>query len=164
MVARERLTKTPKFGIKNALFGYFWARISKNYCHIWNQLPRICLIAKFLRKAKMPKCGIKNALFGYFWPKISYLGILGRNFEKTIVIFEISTLKFVYLENFTKKQNCLNLGQKMPDLGILGARVWKQYCHIWNQHPGICLIAKFLENTEMRKFGTRNALFGYFFG
>ena len=120
MVARERLTKTPKFGIKNALFGYFWARISKNYCHIWNQLPRICLIAKFLRKAKMPKCGIKNALFGYFWPKISYLGILGRNFEKTIVIFEISTLKFVYFQNFTKKQKCLNLRPKMPDLCIFG--------------------------------------------
>ena len=26
--------KMPKFGTKNALFGYFWARILKNYCHI----------------------------------------------------------------------------------------------------------------------------------
>ena len=25
----------PKFGPKSALFGYFWARISKNYCHIF---------------------------------------------------------------------------------------------------------------------------------
>ena len=24
----------PKFGTKNALFGYFWARILKNCCHI----------------------------------------------------------------------------------------------------------------------------------
>ena len=45
---------------------------------------------------------------------------LGKNFKKTIVRFEISTLKFVYLQNFTKKQKCLNLGPKMPDLCIFG--------------------------------------------
>ena len=38
--------KTSKFGIKNTLLEYFWATISKNYCHISNQLPRICLVAK----------------------------------------------------------------------------------------------------------------------
>ena len=58
-----------KFGIKNALFGYFWTRILKNYCHIWNQLPPICLIAKFSRKTKMSKFGTKYALFGYFWAR-----------------------------------------------------------------------------------------------
>ena len=58
----------------------------------------------------MPKFGTKNALSGYF----------GKIFRKTIVIFEISTLKFAYLQNFTKKQNFLNLRPKMPDLGILG--------------------------------------------
>ena len=45
---------------------------------------------------------------------------LGKNFKKTIVRFEISTLKFVYLQNFTKKQKCLNLGPKTPDLGNFG--------------------------------------------
>ena len=35
-------TEMPKFGPKNALFGYFWARNLKNYCHmgctkVWNQ-------------------------------------------------------------------------------------------------------------------------------
>ena len=29
-----------QFGPK--LFGYFWARIFKSYCHIWNQHPQIC--------------------------------------------------------------------------------------------------------------------------
>ena len=29
------------FLTKNALFGYFWARIQKNYCHIWNSTPKI---------------------------------------------------------------------------------------------------------------------------
>ena len=47
-----------------------------------------------------------------------YLGFFGQEF-KTIVIFEISTLRFAYLQNFMKKQNCLNFGPKMPDLGIL---------------------------------------------
>ena len=51
-------------------------------------------------------------------PKMPYLGILGKNFKKTIFRFEISTLKFVYLQNFTEKQKCLNSGPKMPDLGI----------------------------------------------
>ena len=49
------------------------------------------------------------------------LGIFRQEFlKKTIVIFEISTRKFVYLQNFTRKQKCLNLGPKMPDLGTLG--------------------------------------------
>ena len=45
---------------------------------------------------------------------------LGENFKKTIVRFEISTLKFVYLQNFMKKQKCLNLGPKTPNLGNFG--------------------------------------------
>ena len=53
--------------------------------------------------------------------KMPYLGMFGQELKKkTIVIFEISTLKFVYLQNFTKKQKSLNLGPKMPDLWIFG--------------------------------------------
>ena len=33
--------KILEFGTKNAWFGYFWARILKIYCHIWNQHPQI---------------------------------------------------------------------------------------------------------------------------
>ena len=32
----------PKFGTKNALFGFFQTRIFKNYCQIWNQHPQLC--------------------------------------------------------------------------------------------------------------------------
>ena len=53
------------------------------------------------------------------------LGIFGLEFENNIVIFEISTLQFVYLQNFTKKQKCLNLGPKMPYLGIFGLEFLK---------------------------------------
>ena len=55
-----------------------------------------------------------------FHPKCLISVFLGKHFKKNIVRFEISTLKFVYLQNFTKKQKCLNLGPKMPDLCILG--------------------------------------------
>ena len=67
-----------KFGIKipylgnltqNPLFEYFWTRSLKNYCHIWNQHPQICLTAKFCEK-KCLNLGQKNVLFAYFWAKI----------------------------------------------------------------------------------------------
>ena len=45
---------------------------------------------------------------------------------------------------------------------FLGKNLKKVYCHIWNQHPQICLFAKLLEKTKMPKFGTKNAWFGYF--
>ena len=38
------------FLTENALFGYFWGRISKQYCHISNQHSRICVIAKIQRR------------------------------------------------------------------------------------------------------------------
>ena len=86
LIAKFReIIKIPKVGTKNAWFGYFWAGIWKQYFHIWNKHRRICLIAKFRKKSKLPEFGTK----------IAYLGSLGYNFKSTIVIFEISTLKFV---------------------------------------------------------------------
>ena len=56
-------------------------------------------------------------------PKLPLIWVfLSNNFKKTIVIFEVGTLKLVYLQNFTKKQKCLNLELKMPDLGIFGLK------------------------------------------
>ena len=49
-----------------------------------------------------------------------YLGVFGLEFQKTIFIFEISTLEFVKLQKFVKNLKWLNLGQQMPYLGILG--------------------------------------------
>ena len=51
----------------------------------------------------------KNVLFGYFCAKIK---------EKTIAIFEITTLKLFYVQNVVKKQKYLNLGTKIPVCGI----------------------------------------------
>ena len=69
---------------------------------------------------KVPKFGTKKALFGYFDQKCLIWVFLGKNFKKPFAIFEISTLKFVYLQNFTKKQRYLNLGPKLPALCIFG--------------------------------------------
>ena len=79
----QKKKKRLNLGLKMPYFilGYFWARILKIYCHIWNQHPRTCLIAKFREKMKMPKFGTKNALFGYLWDRIL----------KNFVIFKIST-------------------------------------------------------------------------
>ena len=102
--------KFPIFGTKNALFGYFWARILKKYCHIWNQCPHICLIASFWEKAKLCNFATKNALFGYFWDREL----------RTIVIFQVSILKYVKYQNFAKKQNFRTLVPKMFYLSIFG--------------------------------------------
>ena len=61
---------------------------------------------------------------------MTYLGIFDqkfliwvfwdKRFKKTIVKFKISLFKLAYLQSFTKKQKCLNLGPKMPDLFIFG--------------------------------------------
>ena len=56
---------------QKCLIWVFWGRISKNYCHTWNQHPQISLLAKFCEKTKMPKFGTKTSLFGYFWGRIS---------------------------------------------------------------------------------------------
>ena len=100
------LTFTPK----NALFGDFRTEIRKSYCHISNQRPQICLIAKFSAITKILKFGTKNALFRCF----------GQQFRKTIVIFEISALKFALVQMLVKKWKPLNLGPIMPDLRVLG--------------------------------------------
>ena len=50
----------------------------------------------------------------------------------------------------------------MAYFGIFGLEFEKKYCHILNQHPQIGLIAKFHEIIKMAKFGSKNALFGYF--
>ena len=48
-----------------------------------------------------------------------HLGIFGLEFEKTIIMFEISTL-CVTAKFRKKKHKCLNLGPKRPYLGTFG--------------------------------------------
>ena len=63
-------TKMPKFATKKALFASFWTQIWKQYCHIWDQHSRICLIETFLGKVKMPTFLAKNAVLDIFFVTI----------------------------------------------------------------------------------------------
>ena len=58
----------------------------------------------------MAKNGSKNALFEFFW----------LEFPNAIAIFEISTLEFVELQDFTKKEKTLNMGLTTTYLGFFG--------------------------------------------
>ena len=159
-----------KFGTKNVLFGYFWATILNNYCHIWNQHLRISVIAKFCEETKLPKYGIKNALFGYFWQKCLIWVFLGKIFRKAIVIFKISTLKFVKLRNFTKKQKYINLGPKMPDLGIFGLEFENNIVIFEISILEFAYLQNFVKKQKCLNLGskmrwvflTKNTVFGYF--
>ena len=75
------------------LFLALWTGMLKTYCHICNQRPPIYLIAKFLAKIRIVKFGTKNELFGCF----------GLQFQKTIVIFEITALQFALLQGLVQK-------------------------------------------------------------
>ena len=149
----------PKFGTKNAWFWYFWPRVWKEYCHIWNQHPRICLIAKFCQKAKMPKFGIKNCLnaiilknYCHIWNQNLPICLLAKFCEET-KMFKFGTKNVLFGYFWTK----------MAYLDIFWAKIKKNnYCCIWNWHTWICLIAKYCEIMKMPKFGTKSALFGYF--
>ena len=112
----------------------------------------------------MPKFETKNVDFGYFWPKMPYLDFCGQEFQKNIVRLEISTFKFVFLQSFSKKIKMPKFGTKNAVFGYFWARILKiYYCHIWNQHPWIFLIAKYCEIMKMAKFGSKNALIGHSF-
>ena len=90
-----------------------------------------------------------------------YLRIFGLKFLKTIVIFEISTLKFVKLQNFPKKQKCLNLGPKMPYWVFLGYNFKKLLSYLKSATSNLSN-CKFREKTKLPKFRTKNALLGIF--
>ena len=107
---------------------------------------------------KMSKFGIKNALFCHFWTGTSknYCHIWNQHAQICL---------FAKFQEKTKSKfgpKCLNFGPKCLTwvfltknalFGYLWSRIWKNYCRIWNQHPQICLFAKFHEKTKMPKFG-----------
>ena len=154
--------KMPKFGTKSALFGYFLARILKNYCRIWNQHLRISVIAKFCEETKMPKFGTKNDLLGIFDQECVIWVFLGKNVLKNYCHIWNQHPQICLFAKFHAKRKMPKFGTKNALFGYFWARILKNYCHIWNQHLRISLIAKFCEETKMFKIGTKNALFWYF--
>ena len=66
----------------------------------------------------------QNVLFGYFWAGIykRYYNIWNQppQFWKTIIILEISTLKFILLQSLAQELISLHLGRNIPALVFLG--------------------------------------------
>ena len=77
---------------------------------------------KFCSKIKILRFGTKIVLIRYFRLK----------FQKTRVEFEISILKFVNTQSFVQKQKKINLGPKIPHLGIFGLQFSKNDYQIFN--------------------------------
>ena len=131
-----------KFQIKDVLFEYFSARIWK-------------ILLSYLKSA------CSSLSISKIGPKTPGFGIFGLEFENNFVIFEINLLKIVSLQNLAQKIKILHMVPKMAYLGFLlrkmghfglfWEKLWRTFCHIWNQHPQICLFAKFHEKTVMPK-------------
>ena len=95
-----------------------------NALHIWNQQSRICQNAKFHVKQKK-----KN-----FLPKMPCLDTFRSEFDKTIAIFEISTLIKIAL------------------FGYVLIEISRNYCHVWNPHPGILLGQNFKKTIDIFEY------------
>ena len=87
---------------------------------------------------------------------------LGKNFKKILSYLKSASSNLSYWKILQKKTKMLKFGTTNALFGCLWPNILKNYCHIWNQHPQIAVIAKFLEIMKMAKFGTKNALFRYF--
>ena len=131
-VSYKTKKKKKKNWTKNALFGSL-AGMLKTYCHISNKSPPNCLIAKLRTK-------------------ISCLSVLSSNFEKTIVIFEISTLQFVLLESFVQKLKILKFGTTNVRFLYFGAGVSLEFP---SNLPN-CKTSWKNESTKMSVFLDRN--------
>ena len=53
-------------------------------------------------------------------------------------------------------------GTKSALFAYFWARILRNYCHNWNQHLQISVIAKFCKQTKMPKFGTKMPYLGIF--
>ena len=146
------------FDQKSIILVFFWKKKDlKNHCYISNQDPQICLFPKFHEKTKKSKFGAKNALFDYFWPKISYLGIFGMEFKmKNYCNFWNQHPRICLIAKYSRFWTKNDLWKYFLTI------IFKSYCHIWNQYLRICLILKFREKTKMPKFGTKSAILGTF--
>ena len=103
-------------------------------------------------KNENSKIGTKNVLFGYF---------LAKNTEP-IIIFQINTLQFGYIQSFAKKskntwicdQNCL--------IWAFFPNSFKKLLSYFKSVPLSLPNSKILNKARKPKFWTKNALFLYF--
>ena len=95
-------------------------------------------------------------------PKMPYLGVLGSSFEKPLSYLKSASLNLPCCKVSCKKIKILKFGTENGRFRYFGAGIWKNYSHIWNQRPRICLITKFGGKTKILKFGTKMHDLGIF--
>ena len=150
----QKKKKNPrKFGIKNVLFVYFSARIWK-------------MLLSYLKWASsslaFSKIGPKTLDFWYFWVGIWRLFCyIWNQSPRNCLIAKFGT------KNEKPKYGTKNalfglFWPKIRYFGLFWEVLWKFFSHIWNQHPQICLFAKFHEKNGNAWIWTRNAWFGCF--
>ena len=129
------------FLTKNALFGYFWARILKKLLSYLKSAPSNLSICKISRKNK-------NA---YIWDQICLFCVfLGWNL-KTILSYLKSAPSNLSKCKIHETMQRPKFESKNTWFGYFWVRIWKNYRDIQNQHRRICLIAKFCEKTNKNK-------------
>ena len=124
----------PTFGTNNVLFGYLWSRNLKKLLSCFKSWHLKLSICKVLwKKKKMPKLVTRNACFGKF---------LSLNLETMLSYLMPSPLNLSNCKIYTQTK-MPKLGTENALFGYFSSRSSKHYCLIWNQHPQLCLIAKF---------------------
>ena len=131
---------------ESPFYGYFLSRITKK-SYIWNQHPQIFLTEKLHKKPKLPYFVTKNSWLVFFSPTKPYLGILGEELFRKVLSHLKTAPSNLPSCKILRKKNCLTWGPKMTYFQIFGLGFQNNSCHIWNQHPHICLIAKCHEKT-----------------
>ena len=152
-LAKKKKKNPRKFGIKNVLFVYFSARIWK-------------MLLSYLKWASsslaFSKIGPKTLDFWYFWVGIWRLFCyIWNQSPRNCLIAKFGT------KNEKPKYGTKNalfglFWPKIRYFGLFWEVLWKFFSHIWNQHPQICLFAKFHEKNGNAWIWTRNAWFGCF--
>ena len=89
--------KTPKFGTKNVLFGYFWARILKKLLSYLILAPSNLPNCKILEKTKTPKFGTKNSALSTLF--------LGWNLKILLSYLESESSNLSYCKVWCKNKN-----------------------------------------------------------
>ena len=92
--------------------------------------------------------------------KMLYLGIFGLVSGKIFSYLKLTPSSLPKCKDWCKDRNSYIWNQKYL-YWVFWTAILKSYIHTWNQHPQICLIAKFDAKIKILKFGTKNAIFRY---
>ena len=128
MIEKFRVkTKTHNFGTKNAVLSIFdqqcliWAFLAKNIQgNYYHNWNLHHQIAKFCEKTKIPSFGTNNAI----------------------------CVMRCLIKTFPKKTKSHKFREKNALFSYFLGRIFKNCCHIWNQHPQTSMIAKFCVKTK----------------